>query len=304
MRAPDKLVSTKGLPFRRASFAALFRVIAGLGSLGAILLIMGQAVLQRPVHAENSHRTKLHSHNLESAAATLPAASWQDSRGDGFPDGARLDNARDRGNFTHWFTFLAETQYYSRSPHAKQEVQDCAALIRYAYRNSLMAHSPAWGEDADLPYDPGFGDVAKYNYPYGPLGRALFRSKPGPLASDDFTEGAFGEFADSATLLRYNTYLISRDIRAAAPGDLLILPSTGRARAVSHHVVCGEILLSTLRNRLDCLPHRRYERPSRSGSRGAGNNSARAPGLALAAFKEQPKLFGSLPAGNSALIST
>lgn len=182
---------------------------------------MGQAVLQRPVHAENSHRTKLHSHNLESAAATLPAASWQDSRGDGFPDGARLDNARDRGNFTHWFTFLAETQYYSRSPHAKQEVQDCAALIRYAYRNSLMAHSPAWGEDADLPYDPGFGDVAKYNYPYGPLGRALFRSKPGPLASDDFTEGAFGEFADSATLLRYNTYLISRDIRAAAPGDLL-----------------------------------------------------------------------------------
>ncbi len=29
------------------------------------------------------------------------------------------------------------------------------------------------------------------------------------------------EFADSATLLRYNTYLISRDVRAAQPGDLL-----------------------------------------------------------------------------------
>jgi uncharacterized protein YfaT (DUF1175 family) len=29
------------------------------------------------------------------------------------------------------------------------------------------------------------------------------------------------EFADSATLLHYNTYLISRDVRAAAPGDLL-----------------------------------------------------------------------------------
>jgi hypothetical protein len=141
--------------------------------------------------------------------------------GDGFPDSARLDSASDRENFVRWFTFLAETQYYVPSPQAQVEVQDCAALIRFACRNSLVAHSPAWREDAGLPFDPGFGDVAKFSYPYGPLGRALFRIRPGPAESADLEQGAFAEFADSATLLRYNTFPISRDLRAARPGDLL-----------------------------------------------------------------------------------
>jgi len=151
---------------------------------------------------------------------SLPPA-WRDSLGDGYPDSARLDSAQDRQNFIHWFTFLGETQYYSPTPRTRAEIQDCAALIRFAFRNSLMTHSPAWREDAGLPFDPGFGDVAKYHYPYGPLGRELFRTRPGPAAPADPSQGAFAEFADSATLLRYNTYRISRDIRAAQPGDLL-----------------------------------------------------------------------------------
>ena len=158
--------------------------------------------------------------NILSRAASLGPA-WHDSLGDGFPDGARLDSARDRENFIRWFTFLAETPYYSPSPRTRVEVEDCAALIRFAFRNSLEAHSPAWRENAGLPYDPGFGDIAKYNYPYGPLGRALFRARPGPAAPADLAHGAFVEFADAATLLRYNTYAISRDVRAAEPGDLL-----------------------------------------------------------------------------------
>ncbi len=156
---------------------------------------------------------------LPSAASLGPA--WRDSLGDGFPDGARLDSAQDRENFTRWFTFLAETQYYAPAREARAEVEDCGALIRFAFRNALMAHSPAWREDAGLPYDPGFGDIAKYHYPSGPLGRALFRARPGPAAPGDLAHGAFVEFADAATLLRYNTYLISRDVRAAEPGDLL-----------------------------------------------------------------------------------
>jgi hypothetical protein len=150
-----------------------------------------------------------------------PGFSWHDSLGDGFPDSARLERAEDRENFTRWFTFLAETQYYAASPRSQAEVLDCAALVRFAYRNSLVVHSPAWREEAGLPYDPGFGDVTKYHYPYGPLGRAMFRSRPGPASPGDLARGAFVEFADSATLLRYNTYLISRDIRAAQAGDLL-----------------------------------------------------------------------------------
>jgi hypothetical protein len=171
------------------------------------------------------------------------------SRGLSSPDGlralsesARLQNGQDRENFVHWFTFLAETQYYAPSPRARPEIQDCAALVRFAFRNSLVAHSPAWREQAGLPFDPGFGDVESYHYSHWPAGRALFLTQPpcGPdapspetspcssgtpqtdsAASAESVQGAFGEFVDSATLLRYNTFLISRDLRAARPGDLL-----------------------------------------------------------------------------------
>jgi len=77
-------------------------------------------------------------------ANTLPngaplSPSWRDSRGDGFPDSVRLDSAQDRENFTRWFTFLAETQYYAPTPRTRAEVRDCAALIPFAYRNSVVA---------------------------------------------------------------------------------------------------------------------------------------------------------------------
>lgn len=198
----------------------------------------GAELALRHTHGFAESSGAAHSNDL--AASSGPA--WRDSRGDGFPDGARLDTAQDRENFTRWFTFLAEMQYYAPTRQAKAEVQDCAGLIRFALRNSLMAHSPAWREAAGLPFDPGFGDVAKYHYPYGPLGRALFRARPacgqerqspadpscplgeiepGPSASEDLAPSAFVEFADSTTILHYNAYLISRDIRAAQPGDLL-----------------------------------------------------------------------------------
>ena len=35
------------------------------------------------------------------------------------------------------------------------------------------------------------------------------------------TGGAFAQFADARTLQRFNTYFVTRDIRRAAPGDLL-----------------------------------------------------------------------------------
>jgi uncharacterized protein YfaT (DUF1175 family) len=184
----------------------------------ALLVGASFALLHRSVLAKNSSAATAKSQNERTATTRL---SWHDSLRDGFPDGTRLDSAQDRENFTRWFAFLAETQYYSASRQSRGEVQDCAALVRFAYRNSLMAHSSAWREETALPYDPGFGEITKYHYPYGPLGRALFRSRPGPIASDDLAQGAFVEFADSATLLRFNTYLISRDVRSAAPGDLL-----------------------------------------------------------------------------------
>jgi hypothetical protein len=146
---------------------------------------------------------------------------WNDSLGDGFPDVLRLENVQDRHNFVHWFTFLAEAPYYAPSRQAREEVQDCAGLIRYAYRNALLPHTAAWRRNSGVPFEPGFGDIAKSAYPRWPTERALFRTRPGPLLPGDLDDGAFSEFADAATLLNYNTFFVSKDIRAARPGDLI-----------------------------------------------------------------------------------
>jgi uncharacterized protein YfaT (DUF1175 family) len=198
--------------------------VFGWVALLALLPVSASLVLRRgPIHAEGSRGASavLNASAARGARASSRDRSWHDSLGDGFPDSARLDSTQDRENFLRWFTFLAETQYYLPSPRAQVEVQDCAALIRFAYRNSLVAHSPAWRADAGLPFDPAFGDVAKFTYPNGSLGRALFRTRPGPAEPADLEQGAFAEFADSATLLRYNAFPVARDLRAARPGDLL-----------------------------------------------------------------------------------
>ena len=197
--------------FRRGWLAcwAVGRTAARLSVTGPFLRKAHAAPNGVRMHLTGPNRTSL-------------GLSWHDSRGDGFPDSARLDSAQDRENFTRWFTFLAETQYYAASPRTRAEIQDCAALVRFAFRNSLVAHSPAWREDAATSLRSGLWGHREIPLPlraaragrYSALGPAL-------LAPGDLAQGAFVEFADSATLLRYNTYLISRDVRAAEPGDLL-----------------------------------------------------------------------------------
>jgi len=154
-------------------------------------------------------------------AQPLDDRSWGDSFGDGFPDSARLDRGADQENFARWLTFLAEALYYQPAPSALAEVQDCAALVRYAYRNALAAHTPAWRRAAGLTYAPGFGDVSKFAYPRWSLGRGLFRTRAGPFAPADLMRGVFAEFADAVTLLRYNTFPVARDLRAARAADVL-----------------------------------------------------------------------------------
>ena len=98
---------------------------------------------------------------------------------------------------------------------------DCAALIRYAYREALRAHDGNWATDAHLPVAPGIPSVAKYQYPYTPLGADLFRVKPGGFQAADLTTGAFAQFADAKTLQLRNTHFVTRDLDRAQPGDLL-----------------------------------------------------------------------------------
>ena len=144
-----------------------------------------------------------------------------DRASDGTPDFLRLDEERDRQAFRRWFTYLAEAQYFQEPGARPAEIDDCAALIRYAYREALHVHDAAWADSAKLPIVPAFDSVAKYQYPFTPLGAALFRAQSGPFQPADLETGAFLQFADAQTLRRYNTHFVSRDVSRAQPGDLI-----------------------------------------------------------------------------------
>ncbi len=45
--------------------------------------------------------------------------------------------------------------------------------------------------------------------------------RPGSFVPADLKNGTFAEFADAKTLKEFNTHFISRDVRAARPGDIL-----------------------------------------------------------------------------------
>ena len=144
-----------------------------------------------------------------------------DEMHDGTPDFLRLSSEVDRETFRRWFTFLAEAQYFRPTSQVPREINDCAALIRLAYREALREHDGAWASELKLESLPLASSVQKYRYPFTPLGAALFRVRPGKFHAEDPSNGAFAQFADAQTLARLNTHLVSRDVRRARPGDLL-----------------------------------------------------------------------------------
>jgi uncharacterized protein YfaT (DUF1175 family) len=114
------------------------------------------------------------------------------------------------------------------------EVIDCAALVRYAYREALRAHTPEWVGRVRLPFSPGFADVRSGPQP-DPHGWPLFRVEPGPPAR-------FGEFVDARTLIALNARPISRDAGALQPGDLLYFRQPAQAQPDHVMVFVGRSL--------------------------------------------------------------
>jgi uncharacterized protein len=121
----------------------------------------------------------------------------------------RLADESDRAAFRAWFVFLADAQFERQTA----DVNDCAALVRHAYREALRAHTPEWLRHAGLPFAPRFADVRSGPKP-GPQGWPLFRIDQG-------TPPAYAEFADAKTLIRLNARPLGKDARALRPGDLL-----------------------------------------------------------------------------------
>lgn len=144
-----------------------------------------------------------------------------DRFGDGTPDFLRLHTASDRSAFRAWFTALADTSATLPPERLPHEIDDCAALLRWCYRGALHAHDEAWQEVMPMETLPPLASVAQYAYPLTPLGANLFRVRSDVYAVGDAADGSFAQFADAKTLWQHNTFFVTRDVRAARPGDLL-----------------------------------------------------------------------------------
>jgi uncharacterized protein len=121
----------------------------------------------------------------------------------------RLADESDRAALRAWFVLLADAQFEQRAP----EVTDCAALVRFAFREALRPHDAEWLRRIKLPRAPRFPDVRSAPKPTR-NGWALFRVDDGP-------HPRYAEFADARTIIRLNARGIGRDTTALRPGDLL-----------------------------------------------------------------------------------
>jgi len=150
-----------------------------------------------------------------------PLTEWQDRFADGTPDFIRLDRVEDQAAFRRWFTLIAEYQALRPPESLPAEIIDCSALLRYSYRNALRNHDAAWLRESQILPPTALPAIEKYQLPFTPLGPLLFRIRAGSFERGDLKDGTFAEFADAKTLKNFNTHFVSRDIRAARPGDIL-----------------------------------------------------------------------------------
>lgn len=197
-------------------------VLSGV-ALSLVLLLVGQRV---------PHRLIALSHTLPAHAASSlkqPAPIWTDRFHDGTPDFLRLTDPADQAAFRQWFPRIAEFQAIRPTRDVPAEITDCASLLRYAYRESLKRHDDTWFLSSGMDADPLPGEIRAWHYPNTPLGAALFRVRPGSAEPQDASSGAFAQFADAKTLVQRNAFFVSRDVRAALPGDLLFYRQFGHS---------------------------------------------------------------------------
>ncbi len=179
-----------------------------------------EVAIQSPVLAgERSVRVFYGKNSATLKVRFLP--DGEDSVGDGTPDFLRLHTVEDRNAFRGWFTAMAEAAADLPPDKLPREINDCAALLRWCYRNALHAHDETWLNEAPESADLTRPSVLQYVYPLTPLGSALYRVRQGAFAPGDISNGTFAQFADARTLWRLNTFFLNRNVRSVRPGDLL-----------------------------------------------------------------------------------
>ncbi len=148
---------------------------------------------------------------LAGAMALALAASPSAQRPAGPPG---LADAADRAAFRAWFLALADAQFQRPTP----DVTDCSSLVRHAVREALRPHNADWWRRLGVEGLPSYPDV-RHPPPVGRQAWPLFRTSSSSRA----------EFADARTLVRFNASPVSRDVRAARPGDLFYYRQPGGA---------------------------------------------------------------------------
>jgi uncharacterized protein YfaT (DUF1175 family) len=215
-----QLSVTRDWRFRGRSLGLGFVLIVALALLIVLALIRLFWLSRRVSHFPKANRANV---------ARAAALDFGDRFGDGTPDFLRLTDPADQAAFRRWFTLIAEDAASRPKSEVPAEITDCASLLRYAYRESLGRHDDAWLAASGLHIGAPPGEIGKWHYPDTPLGLALFRVREGPFGEPDLDDGAFAQFADAKTLVERNAFMVSRDVRAALPGDLLFYRQFGHA---------------------------------------------------------------------------
>ncbi|WP_448523886.1 DUF1175 domain-containing protein [Pseudothermotoga sp.] len=140
-----------------------------------------------------------------------------DSDGDGYPDSLELDR-EDSERFRNWFVWIALSTLANDSILWSQKERDCAGFVRYCAREALRRHDEWWLRTTKYS-GPTFEDVQKYNYPNLPLvGEKMFRIVKGRFES----EKDFSYFATARILVEYSLRFVTKDVRKARAGDILV----------------------------------------------------------------------------------
>ncbi len=189
----------------------------------------GLRVLHFVPHAHAQPVSAAVIHSRPAAALSRATPAWGDRFGDGTPDFLRLTDPADQAAFRRWFTQIAEYQAIRPAAQVPNEIADCASLLRYSYREALKRHDESWFQTTEIEVPASPGEIRAWSYPHTSLGPALFRVRPGAFEPGDVSNGAFAQFADAKTLVERNAYFVSRDVRAALPGDLLFYRQFGQS---------------------------------------------------------------------------
>ena len=115
----------------------------------------------------------------------------------------RLADASDRAAFRSWFVLLADAQFERPAP----EVTDCAALVRFAFREALRAHTAGMGAARRAALRAAFPDVRSGAARRTPTAGRSSASPPAPPTR-------YAEFADARTLVTLNAPPLGRDVAA------------------------------------------------------------------------------------------